>query len=175
MREKRPLHIGDAQVTLGEKTLLVKGKKGELNISIVKQFVNVQLQDNMIKVKPVGSSTDAAKLTGTLHAHLANAIKGVNLGFERKLVLIGVGYRASLQGNKLHLILGYSKPRNYEIPNGIIITTPIPTEIIVQGFDRQLVGQVAADIRRFRSPEPYKGKGIRYADERIKLKETKKK
>lgn len=175
MREKRSIHISDAQVTLGEEALVVKGKKGELNVKLVKKFVNVQLQDNMLKIEPVGSSTDAAKLTGTLHAHLTNAIRGVNQGFERKLILIGVGYRASVQGKKLNLILGFSQPRNYEIPNGITITTPIPTEIVVQGFDRQLVGQVAADIRSFRPPEPYKGKGIRYADERIKLKETKKK
>jgi len=174
MREKRPISIGDAQVTLGEKTFVVKGKKGELNISLVK-IVDVQLKDNMIKVKPIGLSTEATKLTGTLHANLTNAITGVNQGFEKKLILVGVGYRATLQGKKLNLILGFSQPRNYEIPDGITITTPIPTEIVVWGFDKQLVGQVASDIRKYRPPESYKGKGVRYADERINLKETKKK
>lgn len=175
MREKRPISIGDAEVTVGEETLFVKGKKGELNISLVKKLVDVQLQDNVIKVKPIGLSTDATKLTGTLHANLTNAIKGVSQGFEKKLILVGVGYRASVQGKKINLILGFSEPRNYEIPSGITITTPTPTEIVVQGFDKQLVGQVASDIRRYRPPESYKGKGVRYADERIKLKETKKK
>lgn len=175
MREKRSIPIGDAQVTLGEKTLTVKGKKGELNISLLTKLVDVQLQDNMIKVKPLGLSTDAAKLTGTLHANLTNAITGVNQGFEKKLTLVGVGYRANVQGKKINLILGFSEPRNYEIPDGITITTPTPTEIVVQGFDKQLVGQVASDIRKYRPPESYKGKGVRYADERIKLKETKKK
>lgn len=175
MREKKPIPIGDTQVTLGEKELTVKGKKGELNIRLVKQFVDVQLQDNMIKVKPIGLSSDATTLTGTLHANLSNAIEGVNQGFEEKLLLVGVGYRASVQGEKLNLILGFSQPRNYKIPKGITITTPTPTEIVVQGFDKQLVGQVASDIRKYRPPESYKGKGVRYADERIKLKETKKK
>lgn len=175
MREKRPISIGDAQVTLGEQALIVKGKKGELNINLLKKFVDVQIQGDMIKVKPVDLSTDATKLTGTLHANLANAIKGVNQGFEKKLILVGVGYRASVQGKKINLILGFSEPRNYEIPDGITITTPTPTEIVVQGYNKQLVGQVASDIRKYRPPEAYKGKGVRYADERIKLKETKKK
>jgi len=175
MREKRPLSLGDAQVTLDEEKLVLKGKKGELKISLVKEFVDVQLQDNRITVKPIGPSSDAAKLTGTLHANLTNAITGVNQGFEKKLILVGVGYRATLQGKKLNLILGFSQPRNYEIPDGITITTPIPTEIVVWGFDKQLVGQVASDIRKYRPPESYKGKGVRYADERINLKETKKK
>lgn len=175
MREKSSIPIGDAQVTFGEKTLNVKGKKGELNISLLTKLVDVQLQDNMIKVKPLGLSTDAAKLTGTLHANLMNAITGVNQGFEKKLTLVGVGYRAKVEGKKINLILGFSEPRYYEIPDGITITTPTPTEIVVQGFDKQLVGQVASDIREYRPPESYKGKGVRYADERIKLKETKKK
>lgn len=175
MREKRPISIGDAQVTLGEQALIIKGKKGELNINLLKKFVDVQIQGDMIKVKPVGLSTDATKLTGTLHANLTNAIKGVNQGFEKKLILVGVGYRASVQGKKINLILGFSEPRNYEIPDGITITTPTPTEIVVQGYNKQLVGQVASDIRKYRPPESYKGKGVRYADERIKLKETKKK
>lgn len=175
MREKRPISIGDAQVTLDKETLVVKGKKGELNIRLVKKSVDVQLQDKLIKVKPIGLSTEANKLTGTLHANLTNAITGVNQGFEKKLILVGVGYRANVQGKKINLILGFSEPRNYEIPDGITITTPTSTEIVVQGFDKQLVGQVASDIRNYRPPEPYKGKGVRYADERIKLKETKKK
>jgi len=175
MREKRPISIGDAQVTLGEQTLIVKGKKGELSIELVKKFVDIQLQDNMIEVKPVGLSTEATKLTGTLHAILTNAIEGANQGFEKRLILVGVGYRANVQGKKINLTLGFSHPRDYEIPDGITITTPTPTEIVIQGFNKQLVGQVAAEIRRYRPPESYKGKGVRYANERIKLKETKKK
>jgi large subunit ribosomal protein L6 len=175
MREKRPIIIGDAQVTLGDEILVVKGKKGELNIKLVKKLVDVQLQDNTVKVKPIGLSTQAIELTGTLHANLANAITGVNQGFEEKLVLVGVGYRANVQGNKINLTLGFSHPVVYDIPAGITIETPIPTEIVIKGTDRQLVGQVAAEIRRYRPPEAYKGKGVRYAGERIKLKETKKK
>lgn len=175
MREKKPIIIGDAQVTLGDETLVVKGKKGELNIKLVKRLVDVQLKDNTVKVKPIGLSTQAIELTGTLHANLANAITGVNQGFEEKLILVGVGYRANVQGNKINLTLGFSHPVVYDIPAGITIETPIPTEIVIKGTDRQLVGQVAAEIRRYRPPEAYKGKGVRYAGERIKLKETKKK
>lgn len=175
MREKRPIIIGDAQVTLGDETLVVKGKKGELSIKLVKQFVDIQLQDNMLKVKPVGLSTKAIESTGTLHANLTNAITGVNQGFEEKLILVGVGYRANVQGNKINLTLGFSHPVAYEIPEGITIETPIPTEIVIKGTNRQLVGQVAAEVREYRPPEPYKGKGIRRAGEIIKLKETKKK
>lgn len=175
MREKRPISIGAAEVTLGDETLLVKGKKGELNLNFVKKLVDVQLQKDVIIVKPTGTSTQAKKIAGTLHANLSNAIKGVNQGFEEKLQLVGVGYRANVQGNKINLILGFSHPRDYEIPKGITITTPTPTEIVIQGFNIQLVGQVAAEIRKYRPPESYKGKGVRYANERIKLKETKKK
>jgi large subunit ribosomal protein L6 len=110
-----------------------------------------------------------------MRANLANAIVGVVQGFKKVLQLVGVGYRANVQGKKINLTLGFSHPVVYDIPEGISIATTTPTEIVIQGADRQLVGQVAAEIRRYRPPEPYKGKGVRYADERIKLKETKKK
>ena len=114
-------------------------------------------------------------VTGTTRSLLANMVKGVNEGFERKLELVGVGYRAQAQGSKLNLTLGFSHPVVYEMPEGVSVETPSQTEIVLKGSDKQKVGQAAAEIRRFRPPEPYKGKGVRYADERVQLKEAKKK
>lgn len=176
MRARRPIAIGDAQVALNNKGLIVvKGKLGELSLGHPNGLVDVQLQDKFLTVKPVNLSIEAIQQTGTLYANLINAVKGVNKQFEEKLLLVGVGYRANVQGQVVHLNVGYSHPVLYKIPHGIVIETPIPTEIVIKGIDRQLVGQVAADIRAFRPPEPYKGKGIRRAGEVIKLKETKKK
>ena len=118
---------------------------------------------------------EATAASGTTRALLANAVKGVTEGFTKKLELVGVGYRAQAQGKVLNLTLGFSHPVNYKVPDGITIETPTQTELIVKGLDRQKVGQVAADIRGFRPPEPYKGKGVRYSDERVVLKEAKKK
>lgn len=171
---KSPINFGDAQVTLDGETLVVKGSKGVLNLKLAKQ-VNIEIKDKSLQVSPIDESTMADALAGTTRANIANAIVGVVDGFKKVLQLVGVGYRANVQGKKINLTLGFSHPRDYEIPDGITITTPTPTEIVIQGFNKQLVGQVAAEIRQYRPPEPYKGKGVRYANERIKLKETKKK
>jgi large subunit ribosomal protein L6 len=121
-----------------------------------------------------GSLSLQLAITGTTRALLANMVQGVTEGFEKKLQLVGVGYRAQSEGNKLNLTLGFSHPVNFTVPEGITVETPSQTEIVVKGTDKQLVGQVAAEIRRFRPPEPYKGKGVRYADERVAIKEAKK-
>ena len=171
---KNPINFGDVQVTLDGETLVVKGSKSVLNLKLPKQ-VNIEIKDKSLQVSPVDESTMADALAGTTRANIANAVEGVVTGFKKVLQLVGVGYRANVQGKKINLTLGFSHPRDYEIPDGITITTPTPTEIVIQGFNKQLVGQVAAEIRQYRPPEAYKGKGVRYANERIKLKETKKK
>ena len=129
----------------------------------------------MLRLAPRSGSRFAMAVTGTTRSLLANMIKGVTEGYERKLELVGVGYRAQAQGNKLNLSLGFSHPVVYQMPEGISVETPSQTEIVVKGSDKQKVGQAAAEIRRFRPPEPYKGKGVRYSDERVQLKEAKKK
>lgn len=171
---KNPINFGDVQVTLDGQILVVKGSKSVLNLKMPKQ-VNIEIKDKNLQVSPKDDSIMADALAGTTRANIANAVVGVVTGFKKVLQLVGVGYRANVQGNKINLTLGFSHPRDYEIPEGITITTPTPTEIVIQGFDKQLVGQVAAEIRQYRPPESYKGKGVRYANERIKLKETKKK
>ncbi|WP_342227268.1 50S ribosomal protein L6 [Rickettsiella endosymbiont of Rhagonycha lignosa] len=171
---KNPINFGDVQVTLDGETLVVKGSKSVLNLKLPKQ-VNIEIKDKSLQVSPIDESTIADALAGTTRANIANAVEGVVTGFKKVLQLVGVGYRANVQGKKINLTLGFSHPRDYEIPDGITITTPTPTEIVIQGFNKQLVGQVAAEIRQYRPPEAYKGKGVRYANERIKLKETKKK
>lgn len=171
---KNSINFGDAQVMLEGGTLVVKGSKGALNLKLAKQ-VSIEIKDKSLQVSPIDGSTRANALAGTTAANIANAVEGVIDGFHKILHLVGVGYRANVQGKIINLTLGFSHPIEYEIPHGITITTPTPTEIVVQGFNRQLVGQVAAEIRQYRPPEAYKGKGVRYANERIKLKETKKK
>lgn len=171
---KNPINFGDVQVTLDGETLVVKGSKSVLSLKLPKQ-VNIEIKDKSLQVSPIDESTIADALAGTTRANIANAVEGVVTGFKKVLQLVGVGYRANVQGKKINLTLGFSHPRDYEIPDGITITTPTPTEIVIQGFNKQLVGQVAAEIRQYRPPEAYKGKGVRYANERIKLKETKKK
>jgi large subunit ribosomal protein L6 len=171
---KNPINIGDANVTLDGHVLVIKGKQGVLNYRC-NERVKLSLQDKVIQVSPVDDSTEADALAGTTRANVANALQGVLEGFKKVLQLVGVGYRANVQGKKIHLTLGFSHPVVYDIPEGITVTTPTPTEVVIQGSDKQVVGQVAAEIRRYRPPESYKGKGVRYANERIKLKETKKK
>jgi len=124
---------------------------------------------------PANESREANAMSGTLRQLVNNMVIGVTKGFEKKLNLVGVGYKAAAQGNKLNLVVGYSHPVNFDMPSGIKVETPIPTEILIKGADRQRVGQIAAEIRAVRPPEPYKGKGIRYSDEKIVIKETKKK
>ena len=161
-------------VSMTADSIKVKGKGGELSQALNAQVV---IGNNEVKLSfaPVNDSRDADALAGTFRQLVNNMVKGVTEGFEKKLSLIGVGYKASVQGSKLNLAVGFSHPVNFEAPQGITITTPTPTEIVIKGADRQVVGQLAAEIRAVRPPEPYKGKGIRYVDEKVVIKETKKK
>ena len=152
----------------------IKGSKGSLSLNVHAE-VEIKQGDNELNLSPRSGSRFATAITGTTRSILANMVEGVTAGFERKLELVGVGYRAQAQGNKLNLTLGFSHPVVYDVPEGISVETPSQTEIVVRGSDKQQVGQVAAEIRRFRPPEPYKGKGVRYSDERVQLKEAKKK
>ena len=152
----------------------MKGSKGTLSLELNNE-VELTQDDNVLRVAPRSGSRFSTAVAGTMRALLANMATGVSQGFERKLELVGVGYRAQAQGSKLNLTLGFSHPVVYEVPEGISVETPSQTEIVVKGADKQRVGQVAAEIRAWRPPEPYKGKGVRYADERVVLKEAKKK
>jgi large subunit ribosomal protein L6 len=152
----------------------LKGGKGSLSLELNNE-VELAQEENLLRVAPRSGSRFSAAIAGTMRAILANMVKGVSEGFERKLELVGVGYRAQAQGNKLNLSLGFSHPVVYQVPAGVSVETPSQTEILVRGADKQVVGQVAAEIRGFRPPEPYKGKGVRYANERVILKEAKKK
>lgn len=153
--------------------LKAKGSKGELSHEI-HHLVSVSQEEGVLKFAANNSSKSAKALAGTTRAIVQNLVTGVSAGFERKLTIVGVGYRAQVQGEKLNLTLGFSHPVDFEIPEGITIETPSQTEIVVKGIDKQQVGQVAANIRAYRPPEPYKGKGVRYADEHIARKEAKK-
>jgi large subunit ribosomal protein L6 len=161
--------------TISPDSISLKGGKGTLNLALNSRLVRVVQDGNELKVEKVSDERAADMLAGTVRAHLANIVEGVSKGFERKLELVGVGYRAQAQGKNLNLTLGFSHPVVYPAPEGITIETPTQTEIVVKGADIQRVGQVAADIRAFRPPEPYKGKGVRYSGEKIELKEAKKK
>jgi len=162
----------DFQIAVGEVT--AKGKLGELSVRVVDE-VEVSREENLIWVKPVNDTKRAHTMWGTMRSLINNIVSGVSQGFEKKLEIIGVGYRAQVQGKDLVLQLGHSHEIRYPIPKGIKIDAPSQTEIVVSGADNQKVGQVAAEIRSFRKPEPYKGKGVRYADEIILRKEGKKK
>lgn len=155
-------------------TVTINGAKGTLSMKLNPEVELVEEQ-NTITAKRRSGSRFSIAMAGTTRALLANMVHGVTKGFEKKLELVGVGYRAQAQGKKLNLTLGFSHPIIYQVPEGITVETPSQTEIIVRGTDKQQVGQVAAEIRRFRRPEPYKGKGVRYADERVVIKEAKKK
>jgi len=162
------------EYSLSGTTVTMKGAKGSLSMELNTEVELVQ-EENRITAKPRSGSRFSTAIAGTTRALLANMARGVTDGFEKKLELVGVGYRAQFQGKKLNLTLGFSHPVNFTVPEGITIETPSQTEIVVSGTDKQLVGQVAAEIRRFRPPEPYKGKGVRYSDERVRIKEAKKK
>jgi large subunit ribosomal protein L6 len=162
----------DVQIQHDEIT--VKGKGGQLKLA-ANPRVKVVAEDGKLNVAPADESREANALSGTLRQLVNNMVVGVSQGFERKLTLVGVGFRAQAQGAKLNLSVGYSHPVDIQMPEGITVATPAPTEIVLKGADRQRVGQVAAEIRAVRPPEPYKGKGIRYADEKVVIKETKKK
>ena len=152
----------------------VKGGKGSLSLELNSE-VQLSQEENTLLVAARSGSRFAAAMSGTTRALLANMVHGVSEGFVRKLELVGVGYRAQAQGNKLNLTLGFSHPVVYDVPEGVTVETPSQTEVLVAGSDKQKVGQVASEIRRFRPPEPYKGKGVKYADEYIFRKEGKKK
>lgn len=162
------------EVKMGDRLVAIKGKYGELK-QVIHPSVGVSQVDDSLVVAPLDSETASNALAGTMRALMKNMVQGVSEGFERKLVLIGVGYRAKAQGKSLNLIVGYSHPVDIEMPEGVTVETPTQTEITLKGSDKQLVNQVAANIRSVRSPEPYKGKGIRYSNEVIILKEAKKK
>ena len=160
------------EVTIKEQTVTAKGPKGSMSIDLHKT-VGIEQDGNQLKVK--AENNQAIAMAGTMRSLVNNMVTGVSQGFEKKLQLIGVGYRAQAQGNTLNLTLGFSHPVNYAIPEGITIETPSQTEIHVKGIDKQKVGQVSAEIRAYRPPEPYKGKGVRYVDEYVIRKEAKKK
>jgi large subunit ribosomal protein L6 len=159
--------------TVTPQAVTIKGAKGSLTLPLANGISIVQ-EEKRLAVK-YGTGDGLAMQAGATRAHLANMVAGVTKGYERKLELVGVGFRAQVQGKALNLALGFSHPVSYPVPDGITIETPSQTEILVKGVDRQKVGQVAAEIREIRPPEPYKGKGVRYANEQITLKEGKKK
>jgi large subunit ribosomal protein L6 len=162
----------DVQVSAD--AITVKGAQGTLT-QAASALVAVKVANGAVTFEPQGESQEANAMSGTLRALVANMVAGVSKGFERKLNLVGVGFRAQAQGAKLNLQVGFSHPVVKEMPEGIKVETPTQTEILIKGANRQVVGQIAAEVRAIRPPEPYKGKGIRYADERVVLKETKKK
>ena len=161
--------------TISADLITVKGGKGTLSLPLNSRHVKVVQDGNVFKIEKASEAREADMVAGSTRAHLANIVEGVSKGYERKLELVGVGYRAQAQGKNLNLTLGFSHPVVYVAPEGITIETPSQTEILLKGSDVQKIGQVAADIRAFRPPEPYKGKGVRYAGEKIELKEAKKK
>ena len=170
-----PVVVPDkVEVTLNHGEISVKGPLGTLT-QAVSDKVKIERIEDRLEFKMNENSRQANALSGTVRALVANMVTGVTKGFERKLTLVGVGYRAQAQGDKLNLTLGFSHPVVHQLPQGVKAETPTQTEILIKGMDKQVVGQVAAEVRRYRSPEPYKGKGVRYADEKIVLKETKKK
>jgi len=172
---KAPIKVpSGVDVKVAGQDVAVKGPKGSLSWT-VHQTVTVAVEDGVVSVEPSGDNPAHWAMAGTTRALLNNMVTGVSAGFERKLTLVGVGYRAQAKGKVLNLSLGYSHPIDYPVPEGIEIETPAVTEILVKGADKQRVGQVAAEIRAFRPPEPYKGKGVRYADEQVMRKEAKKK
>jgi large subunit ribosomal protein L6 len=172
---KNPIAVpSGVEVKLDGQRIDVKGAKGELGMDVHGQVEIIQ-EEGALKFAARSADKQAQALAGTTRALVNNMVTGVSQGFERRLQLQGVGYRAQAQGNKLNLQLGFSHPVEYELPDGIAVEMPSQTEIVISGVSKQLVGQVSAEIRAFRPPEPYKGKGVRYADERVRRKEAKKK
>lgn len=164
----------DAEAIISAEQIIVKGPLGTLSQALTGQ-VKVQNDNGTLKFEAANDSREANAMSGTLRALVNNMVNGVTKGFEKKLNLVGVGYKAQAQGDKLNLSLGFSHPVVHQMPTGVTCATPTQTEILIKGIDRQRVGQVAAEVRAYRSPEPYKGKGVRYSDEVVVLKETKKK
>lgn len=172
---KAPVSIpAGVEVTLNEQTLTVKGGKGSLT-RVINNAVNVVIEADVVKFLPVEGVSNAWAQAGTTRALVNNMVVGVSQGFERKLKLVGVGYRAKLVGSDIDLTLGFSHPLVHKLPAGVTAECPSQTDIVLRGVDKQLIGQVAAEIRGYRPPEPYKGKGVRYDDEVVRRKEAKKK
>ena len=172
---KMPIAVpAGAEVAITAAAITVKGPLGTMTQAL-NGLVKIENNDNTLTFDVVNDSRESNAMSGTLRALVNNMVTGVTKGFEKKLSLVGVGYKAQAAGDKLNLSLGFSHPVAHAMPAGVTATTPTPTEIIIKGIDRQQVGQVAAEVRAYRSPEPYKGKGVRYVDEVVKLKETKKK
>lgn len=172
---KSPISVlSGVEVKLSGDEVVVKGSKGTLQLAL-HEYINVKQEDGTVMVAPTKDLKEQWAMAGTFRVLINNMVTGVSSGFQKKLGLIGVGYRAQVKGKVLNLNLGFSHPVDYPIPEGITIETPAQTEIIVSGCDKQRVGQVAAEIRALRPPEPYKGKGVRYADEQVIRKEAKKK
>ena len=172
---KMPIAVPQGvDVKISAEAVTVKGGNGTLSLPI-NGLVTVTQDGTTLKVAPANDTAEANAMSGTFRALLNNTVNGVSKGFEKKLTLVGVGFRAQAQGQKLNLQIGFSHPVVKDMPEGIKVETPSQTEILIKGTNRQVVGQIAAEVRAFRPPEPYKGKGIRYADERVVLKETKKK
>jgi large subunit ribosomal protein L6 len=161
-------------VTTSAESISVKGALGTL-VRVANPLVEIRKEDGKITFAPTNESAEADAMSGTMRALVANMVSGVTKGFEKKLALVGVGFRATTAGSKLNLQIGFSHPVSKDMPAGVKVECPSQTEIVIKGFDRQAVGQVAAEVRALRPPEPYKGKGIRYADEKVTIKETKKK
>ncbi|CAA6801400.1 MAG: LSU ribosomal protein L6p (L9e) [uncultured Thiotrichaceae bacterium] len=172
---RKPVAIpSGVECKLDGQALSLKGSKGSFEY-VIHDFVEITEQDNALAFKAKNDDREGWAMAGTMRALTANMVTGVSDGFEKKLQLVGVGYRAKAQGTSLNLTLGFSHPVDHQMPEGISVETPSQTEIIIRGSDKQQVGQVAAEIRAYRPPEPYKGKGVRYVDERIIRKEAKKK
>lgn len=172
---KNPVVVpAGVEVTLGAKEISVKGPLGTLK-QAMNGDVQVEREGDKLLCKAASGSKQSNAMSGTIRALLANMVQGVTKGYERKLTLVGVGYRAQAAGDTLNLTLGYSHPVAHKMPKGVKVATPSQTEIVLTGSDKQQIGQVAAEVRAYRAPEPYKGKGVRYADEVVVLKETKKK
>jgi len=172
---KSPITLpSGVEIKIDGQELTAKGPKGTQSISI-HEFVEVRNEDGVLRVAPTKESQQAWALAGTTRTLVFNLVTGVSVGFERKLELVGVGYRAQAQGKVLNLTLGFSHPVVYEMPEGVTAETPTQTEIVLRGIDKQLLGQVAANVRAYRQPEPYKGKGVRYSGEQVRRKEAKKK
>jgi len=172
---KMPLPLPKGvDVSLSAEQISVKGTLGTL-VRPVNALVTIKNEDGKLNFAPANDSVEADAMSGTMRALLSNMVNGVTKGFEKKLSLVGVGFRAQAAGSKLNLQIGFSHPVAKDMPAGITVATPTQTEIVIKGSDRQVVGQIAAEVRAIRPPEPYKGKGIRYAGEKVVLKETKKK
>ena len=172
---KMPIPVpAGVEVTITIEKISVKGSQGTLSLPLTGQ-VTIKNESNTLTFAPADETREANAMSGTVRALVNNMVNGVSKGFEKKLSLVGVGFRAQAQGDKLNLSLGFSHPIVHSMPTGVKCETPSQTEIIIKGIDRQKVGQVAAEVRAYRSPEPYKGKGVRYVDEVVVIKETKKK